>query len=126
MSILKSIINSIRAASSNEGFEKVKIREYHDKVIEGINQAMEDGEITAEEIADVKGLVEQLEITDSEMGHIKLNIMKNLISNILEDQKVTDEEMALFNEVEDGLNFAEGEKSELEAEIKKVKSLYNK
>ena len=73
---------------------------------------LEDGEITAEEIADVKSLVEQLEITDSEMGHIKLNIMKNLISKILEDQKVTDEEMALFNEVEDGLNFAEGEKSD--------------
>ncbi|MDX2301754.1 MAG: hypothetical protein NW226_03095 [Microscillaceae bacterium] len=126
MSILRSIIDSIRASVSNEAFEKVKQKEYHDQVINAIHKASEDGDITAEEIADVKGLIGMLNITESEMGHVKLDIMRHLLTRILADSKVTEEEIALFKEVEDGLSFAKEDKAHLEDEITQMKALYNK
>lgn len=124
MSILKSIIDSIRASVSNEAFDQMQAREMHGKVVEAIREASSDGTITADEIVAIKELMNDLQISDVEMNSIKLDVLKNLIQQILADHKVTENEMKLFQEVEDGLNFAEGDKAQLQADIDKVKSLF--
>ncbi len=124
MSILKSIVNSVRASFSNEAFDQMKVREMHDKIMEAIREASADGTITAEEIAEVKELTEKLEITDNEMNHIKRDVLKDLIEHIIEDGKVSEDEMKLYQEVEDGLEFADEDKDKLAADIAKVKKMY--
>lgn len=126
MSILRSILDSVRSSFSNEAYEQVALRELQNKIREGVHEASSDGTITAEEIAEIKTMAEKLELTETDMNHIKLEVLRDLIKHILADQKVTEQEMALYKEVEDGLNFEEGETDQLKADIEKVKELFEK
>lgn len=124
MGILRSIIDSIKASSSNKGFEQVKAREMHDKVLDAVKEANEDNQITADEIQDIKTLMSDVEISEIEFGSIKRDVLKNLIKHILEDGKVTEDEMALFKEVKDGLAFEDEDKEQLKADIAKVEEIF--
>lgn len=126
MSILKSIIDSVRSSFSNEAFDQIQVRGLQSKVVEAIKEASSDGTITADEVAEIKELTNKLELSDEEFAHIKLEVMQNLIAQILEDNKVTDDEMNLLKEVEDSLKFAEEDQAQISADIEKVKALYEK
>ena len=124
MSILKSIIDSVKSAISNEAFEQVKAREMHDKIVAAIKEVSADGTITAEELTEVKGLLDKLNFSESEFQHLKFEILKNLISQITKDNKVTEEEMSLYNEVADSLKVAEDEINKLKQDVGKMMNLY--
>jgi hypothetical protein len=125
MSILRDIINSISSAISNEAFEQVKAREMHDQILEAIHKTSKDHSITTDEIADVKALMTQLQISEIEMEHIKLEILQGLIDHVLKDNKISEGEMSLLKEVEDGLKVAETDKEKLAEDLEKVKKLFN-
>ncbi len=124
MSILKSIIGSIKSSFSNEAFEQMKMNELRQKLTDAIQEASSDGTITSEEMSDIRGIAQQLGLSDTDMSHVKRDVLKNLVAFILEDGKVTDDEMALLKEVEDGLQVVEGDKEQLKADLQKVKDMY--
>lgn len=124
MSILKSIVSSIKSSFSNEAFEQIKMNELRTKLTDAIHEASSDGTITADEMSEIKSIAKQLGLSDTDMSHVKRDVLKNLVAHILEDGKVTEDEMALLNEVEDGLQVVEGDKEQLEADMQKVKDLY--
>ncbi len=126
MSILRNLIDSILATTSNEAFEMVKMRELETQVIDAIKDATKDGTITAKEMADISSLVQKLSISSEEFNHVRLGVLENLVDSILADGKVLENEMELLKEVEDSINVSEHEPEELKAKIEKVKQLAGK
>ncbi len=123
MSILKSLINSLKAAVSNEAFETIQIQELEVQIKEALEQTTADGTITADEIADIKELTDKLNLSSEQFDYIRLRVLKNVVSHILVDGKVSEDEMQLFKEVESSIALAKQDE-ELTTNIAKVKELF--
>ncbi|NJL13945.1 MAG: hypothetical protein HC913_13685 [Microscillaceae bacterium] len=121
MSILRSLIDSVKSAVSNEAFERVKARDLHDELLQTIQLARFDYNITAEEVADIKQLASRLEITSTELQKIKHDLLEDVVNHALADNHITPEEKALIQEVEDCLQY-EPEPT-LQAQLEKLKQM---
>ncbi len=124
MSILRNLINSVIASSSNEGFERVRAHELASQIKEAIQQTTEDGSITADELDDISKLTDKLSLRPDEFDYIKLNVLEHVVDHILADGEIREDEMNLFKRVEDSINVAPEDRSEeLKAKVARVKSL---
>ncbi len=123
MSILRSLVNSLKAAVSNKAFEMIQLQALENQIKEALEQVTADGTITADEIADVKELTDKLNLSSEQFDHIRLRVLKNLVTHILADGKVSEEEMKLYQEVESSIALAEQD-DELKANVAKIKELF--
>jgi len=124
MSILKSVINSLKAAISNDAFDNIQLADFRKKIKDAIKAASADHSITAEEIAEIKSLVDKLEINDSELNEIRILVMQDLVTLILADNKITEDEMALFEQISDKIDLSAVEEEKLKENFEKVKNMY--
>lgn len=121
MSILTSIINSIRAATSNEAFKQIQSREVTDQIMKAVNEASKDGQITAEEILGIKKLVDDLKMGEDILNDVKLKVLRDLVEHVMKDKKISEEEKKLVSIVEDGLAFKMAQLEKLRADLQTIK-----
>ncbi|GAB4395526.1 MAG: hypothetical protein OHK0053_04160 [Microscillaceae bacterium] len=121
MSILRSLIDSVKSAVSNEAFAQIKARELHDKLLQTIQMARQDNNITADEIADIKQLASRLDITTAELQKIKHDLLEDVVNHALADNVLTAEEKALIQEVKDCLEHEPD--PALQARLEKIRQL---
>ncbi|MCS7029373.1 MAG: hypothetical protein NZ519_11475 [Bacteroidia bacterium] len=130
MSILKNVLQSIREAylslkGTNEENED-KLAEQRMQLFEAIKKASEDGTITAQEMEEVRQMQKFLNITDEIMTELKIKVLKDLMNKILADNIVTQEEIALIQELGRGLQLSSEDFARLKPDMDKIEELYTK
>lgn len=124
MSIVKSIINSIQASFSNEAFNQIQRDDYRTQLMDAIKEASKDHVITLEEVMDIQGLIDKLDLSNSDLRNIRVLVMKDLCAHVLADGKITEDEMKLFEALSNQIEFKEGEEGSLKEDFDKVQSIY--
>lgn len=130
MSILKDALQSIRKAylslTGTKEENEDNLSQQRLQLFEAIKKASEDGSITAAEMEEVKEMQKFLDITDEVMTEIKIKVLKDIIQKALADNIITQEEIALIQEVGRGLQLSEKDFERLKPDMDKVEELYAK
>lgn len=97
--------------------------EAHDRLVELVLQASQDGLITAAEIAKIDAVRHVLGISEAELSSIKLAVLGNLVSQLRLAGLVRTEDMKLIGELTRGLQFRPEDGPALEALLLKLRDL---
>ncbi|TAF64395.1 MAG: hypothetical protein EAZ55_11190 [Cytophagales bacterium] len=118
-----SILSSILTTFSNATADALSAQNARNQIWEAVQKASADGEITAEEIADIKKLAAKLDIDASYIQNLRLTVLKDLAQHISQDKTVTAGEMQLFEELTKEINPIPVEQIELKQIYEQLKSL---
>lgn len=95
-------------------------------LLEAVEKAADDGEITLEEMKEIEELKANLEITNQELSDAKVKVFRRVVEKVLADNIVTDEEMDLLNNLQKGLEFNDSEMIRLLGDFQKVQLIYQR
>ena len=128
MSIISSIIDSFlsKKKEKKEEISQEQLAEVRKELLAAIQEASEDGVITAEEMASIKALQADFGISERDMTEIKLQALQSFIHQVIEDNLVTKEEVAFIREIQEGLEFEEGDTDPLRLELEGVLNMYER
>lgn len=97
------------------------LRSVRERLVDTMLEATQDGNLSAEELAEFKTLQAKLEISDADMKEIKISVLKEVIKRATADGKVTTDEMKLIDELQKDLEIPT---DTLQGDLEKVKALF--
>lgn len=97
------------------------LRDVKTRLIDEITDACRDGVFDEADLAAVNGLQGKLNIPDADMAEIKTQALREIITRVLADGEVTEQELALVQQLHSGLGLAEH--SDVAQDYQKVTAL---
>lgn len=88
-------------------FDGGKKEEAKKALMDAFDKAAADGDITAEEMAEINKMQKELGVKDEEFNAIKVKVLESLLAKITKDGVISDEEQKLFNEIKGDLAIKE-------------------